>query len=341
MVGPPWRPPPSHSRHQADRAEDPSTVETTVEELQPLYRQMLAIRRMEEASRQGVLAGQDRRLPPPRSSARRRCASARSPRSSRRTTSSRPTASTATRTPRASPRAPILAELYGKKTGAREGPRRLDAPVRQEARTSSAATASSAATCRSRPARRSRRSTAATARVTLCFFGEGASTIGGFAEGLALAALWKLPVVFICENNQYSMGTPLYRSLAVEDVSLRALAHGMARDRFDGDDVIKVQAPHRRGGRARAHDRRADARRGRDLPLPRPLDVRPGPLPHQGRGRGVEAARSAQPLARAARRARHARGRARRARGRRQGRDRGRGEVRRGLAGRRRVPART
>src|SRR5204862_1948349 len=40
---------------------------------------------------------------------------------------------------------------------------------------------------------------------------------------------------------QYSMGTPLYRSLAVEDVSLRALAHGIARDRFDGDDVVKVK----------------------------------------------------------------------------------------------------
>jgi pyruvate dehydrogenase E1 component alpha subunit len=78
-------------------------------------------------------------------------------------------------------------------------------------------------------------------RVTLCFFGEGSSTIGGFTEGLALAALWKLPLVLICENNQYSMGTPLYRSLAVEDVSMRALAHGMARDRFDGDDVIKVK----------------------------------------------------------------------------------------------------
>jgi pyruvate dehydrogenase E1 component alpha subunit len=78
-------------------------------------------------------------------------------------------------------------------------------------------------------------------RVTLCFFGEGSSTIGGFQEGLALAALWSLPVVFICENNLYSMGTPLYRSLAVEDVSMRALAHGMARDRLDGDDVIKVK----------------------------------------------------------------------------------------------------
>lgn len=78
-------------------------------------------------------------------------------------------------------------------------------------------------------------------RVTLCFFGEGASTIGGFQEGMALAALWKLPVVLICENNMYSMGTPMYRSLAVEDVSMRALAHGMARDRFDGHDVITVK----------------------------------------------------------------------------------------------------
>jgi pyruvate dehydrogenase E1 component alpha subunit len=78
-------------------------------------------------------------------------------------------------------------------------------------------------------------------RVTLCFMGEGATTIGGFQEGLALAGLWKLPVVFICENNLYSMGTPLYRSLAVEDVSMRALAHGMARDRFDGHDVMKVK----------------------------------------------------------------------------------------------------
>jgi pyruvate dehydrogenase E1 component alpha subunit len=78
-------------------------------------------------------------------------------------------------------------------------------------------------------------------RCCLCFFGEGSTNIGGFAEGLALAALWKLPVVFICENNQYSMGTPLYRTLAVEDVSMRAIPHGMARDRFDGDDVIKVK----------------------------------------------------------------------------------------------------
>jgi pyruvate dehydrogenase E1 component alpha subunit len=79
-------------------------------------------------------------------------------------------------------------------------------------------------------------------RVCLCFFGEGSANIGGFFEGVALAALWKLPVVFICENNLYSMGTPLYRSLSVEDVSMKALAFGMARDRFDGDDVLRVKA---------------------------------------------------------------------------------------------------
>ncbi len=78
-------------------------------------------------------------------------------------------------------------------------------------------------------------------RVTLCFFGEGSSNIGGFFEGVALAAVWKLPVVFICENNLYAMGTPLYRSLSVEDVSMKALAFGMARDRFDGDDVLRVR----------------------------------------------------------------------------------------------------
>jgi pyruvate dehydrogenase E1 component alpha subunit len=79
-------------------------------------------------------------------------------------------------------------------------------------------------------------------QVTLCFFGDGSASIGGFFEGVALAALWKLPVVFICENNQYSMGTPLSRSLSVPDVSVKALAFGMARDRFDGDDVMTVRS---------------------------------------------------------------------------------------------------
>jgi pyruvate dehydrogenase E1 component alpha subunit len=79
-------------------------------------------------------------------------------------------------------------------------------------------------------------------RVTLCFFGEGAVSIGGFHEGLSLAALWKLPIVFICENNEYAMGTPLSRTLSVDDVSLKATAYGMARDRLVAEDVLEVQA---------------------------------------------------------------------------------------------------
>ena len=78
-------------------------------------------------------------------------------------------------------------------------------------------------------------------RVTVCFFGEGSATIGAFHEGVSLAALWKLPVVFICENNEYAMGTPLSRSLSIHDVSMTALAYGMERDRFAADDVLEVR----------------------------------------------------------------------------------------------------
>ena len=77
--------------------------------------------------------------------------------------------------------------------------------------------------------------------VTLCFFGDGSVPQGAFHEGISLAGLWKLPFVFICENNQYSMGTPLYRTLAVADVTERAAGYGVARDRFDGADVLEVR----------------------------------------------------------------------------------------------------
>src|SRR5580658_10515263 len=100
-------------------------------------------------------------------------------------------------------------------------------------------------------------------RVTLCFFGEGAVAIGGFHEGLGLAALWKLPIVFICENNEYSMGTPLSRSMSVEDVSVKAIGYGMDRDRFFVDDVLEVE---RRIGQA--------VRRAREESLPTLVEVR-------------------------------------------------------------------
>jgi pyruvate dehydrogenase E1 component alpha subunit len=77
--------------------------------------------------------------------------------------------------------------------------------------------------------------------VTLCFFGDGTANMGAFHEGLALAGLWKLPVVFICENNQYAMGTPLYRTLSVEDVAVRALGYPIEAKIVNGDDVLEMR----------------------------------------------------------------------------------------------------
>ena len=81
-----------------------------------------------------------------------------------------------------------------------------------------------------------------TDEVTVCFFGDGATNIGGFHEGLSLAGLWKLPIVFVCENNLYSMGTPLDRTLPARDLTDKAPGYSMARDRFDGHDAVVVQA---------------------------------------------------------------------------------------------------
>jgi pyruvate dehydrogenase E1 component alpha subunit len=78
-------------------------------------------------------------------------------------------------------------------------------------------------------------------RVTICFFGEGSTNIGGFHEAMSLAGLWKLPVVFVCENNQYAMGTPLERTSPVKDLSIKAKGYGMIGDRFEGHDVGVVQ----------------------------------------------------------------------------------------------------
>lgn len=78
-------------------------------------------------------------------------------------------------------------------------------------------------------------------RVTICFFGDGAVNIGGFHEAMSLAGLWKLPVVFVCENNQYAMGTPLERTSPLKDLSIKAKGYGMVGDRLEGHDVEVVQ----------------------------------------------------------------------------------------------------
>ncbi|MFO1486513.1 MAG: pyruvate dehydrogenase (acetyl-transferring) E1 component subunit alpha [Verrucomicrobiaceae bacterium] len=77
-------------------------------------------------------------------------------------------------------------------------------------------------------------------RVTVCFFGEGAVAEGEFHEALNLAALWKLPVLFLCENNLYAMGTALRLSESVTDVFKKGPAYGIESAAVDGMDVLAV-----------------------------------------------------------------------------------------------------
>jgi pyruvate dehydrogenase E1 component alpha subunit len=76
---------------------------------------------------------------------------------------------------------------------------------------------------------------------TACFFGEGAVDEGEFHETLNLAALWKLPLLFVCENNLYSMGTPLAIAQAQTDIHAKAASYGIPSEVVDGMDVIAVE----------------------------------------------------------------------------------------------------
>lgn len=79
-------------------------------------------------------------------------------------------------------------------------------------------------------------------RVTACFFGDGAVDEGEFHESLNLAALWKLPVLFLCENNLYAMGTGLERHQSQTDIQAKAQAYAMPGAAVDGMDVSAVEA---------------------------------------------------------------------------------------------------
>jgi pyruvate dehydrogenase E1 component subunit alpha len=95
------------------------------------------------------------------------------------------------------------------------------------------------------------------ARVTACFFGEGAVAEGEFHESLNLAALWHLPVLFLCENNRYAMGTALMRSESETDIHLKAQSYNIASRVVDGMDVLAVESAVREA---------ASAVRGEQLP---------------------------------------------------------------------------
>ena len=78
-------------------------------------------------------------------------------------------------------------------------------------------------------------------KVVLCFFGDGATNNGIFFECLNMASLWKLPVVYICENNKYAMSVSVERSHAVKDIAKKALAFDMPAENVDGQDVLAVR----------------------------------------------------------------------------------------------------
>ena len=91
--------------------------------------------------------------------------------------------------------------------------------------------------------------------VTVCFFGDGANNEGAFHEALNMAAIWRLPVVFVCENNKYGMSTSIERSTAVKNIADRAAAYDMPGVTVNGNDFSAVaQAVDRAVTRARKGD---------------------------------------------------------------------------------------
>ena len=77
-------------------------------------------------------------------------------------------------------------------------------------------------------------------KVVLCFFGDGAANTGSFHEALNMASIWELPIVFLCENNQYAMSTSVKKAFSIENIADRAAAYGMPGVVVDGNDVLAV-----------------------------------------------------------------------------------------------------
>src|SRR5262249_62138845 len=96
--------------------------------------------------------------------------------------------------------------------------------------------------------------------VTVCMFGDGASNTGNFGETMNLAALWKLPVLFLVENNLYGMGTAVERHSAQTDLSKKAEGYGVPGTPVDGMDVLAVRDSVAEGVRLAREERRPTLR---------------------------------------------------------------------------------
>ena len=215
-----------------------------------------------------------------------------------RTGSSPPIASMATRWSRGVPMSAVMAEMYGKAegcSGGRGGSMHLfDARHqllrRQRHRRRRAAAGRRASALADRMRGRGRASTA-------CFFGEGAVAEGEFHEAMNLAALWDLPVLFVCENNGYAMGTAL-DAVRVRDRHPRQGRRLRDRGAAWWTAWTSSRWRPRRAARhpADPRDRQAAFPRMPHLPLPGAFDVRRAALPRQGRGRGLAQAGADRPL---------------------------------------------
>ncbi len=127
--------------------------------------------------------------------------------------------------------------------------------------------------------------------VSYTYFGDGAANQGQVYESFNMAELWKLPVVYIVENNRYAMGTSVERSSAQRDFSMRGQSFNIPGEQVDGMDVRAVRAAVDARARMVRRRQRPDHPRDADLPLPRPLDVRSGEI--SLKGRSAENARGA------------------------------------------------
>ena len=94
-----------------------------------------------------------------------------------------------------------------------------------------------------------------TDQVAVCYFGEAAVNNGAFHEALNMAALWKLPVIYLCENNRYGMGTALERASALYDISERACSYDMVNEVVDGQDVLTMNAAMERAVQRARHEK--------------------------------------------------------------------------------------
>ena len=278
-------------RRTSPLTQDRTHMELSTEVLMDMHRRMVRIRLFEEAAGQLAESGQASRLPPPvrrPGGGRRRRLHNADRRRPDHLDPPRP------RPPRRQGRRvqrPMMAELMGKSTGYNKGKggsmHICDLDVGMlGANGIVGAGRADRRRCRLRPT--STRATATSPRPSSV---TAPTNIGAFHEAANMACALKLPVVFVCENNEYGEFTPRDKTMAITDIVDRAAGYGMPGVIVDGMDVVAV---HEAAGEAidRARSRRGPvADRGEDLPLLQP-PRRPEPraeVPHRRRGRRVEA----------------------------------------------------